>query len=90
MPRSDDGGVGGDAPAAGLEPGERDRRLARDGWVRRFVVGPPRRQEMTELYEALGHEVRLERPEEEELAGACRGCALPMELFRILYTRRRS
>lgn len=81
---------GNDARSSGLSGGERDRRLARQGWVRRFVAGPARLREMTELYERLGHEVRLERPDEEELAEACRGCALPMELFRILYTRRRS
>ena len=74
----------------GLDTGDRDRRLAREGWVRRFVAGPPRLREMTETYERLGYEVRLERPSDDELAAACRGCALPMELYRILYTRRRS
>lgn len=74
--------------ATGLDTGDRDRRLAREGWVRRFVAGPPRLREATEMYERLGHEVRLERPSDDELAAACRGCALPMELYRILYTRR--
>lgn len=73
--------------ARGVRPGERDRRLAEQGWVRRFVAAPPRLEEWRALYETLGHEVRLERPGEEELAEACAGCGLALELFRVLYTR---
>ena len=73
----------------GVHPGSRDRRLAEDGWVRRFVAGPPRLGEWRSLYEELGHEVRLERPTEEELAEACADCGAALALFRVLYTRRR-
>ena len=86
---SDAGDASVDPALHGLRPGERDRRLAGQGWVRRFVAGPDRLEEAAELYRELGHEVRLERPTEEELAEACEDCALAMELFRILYTRRR-
>lgn len=73
----------------GLVPGERDRRLAERGWRRRFVAAPPRLGEAVELYEATGHEVRLERPGRDELSDACGGCAAALELFRVIYTRRR-
>lgn len=73
----------------GLLPGERDRRLAREGWSRRFVAAPPRLREAVEVYEAAGHEVRLERPGRDELAEGCGGCAAALELFRVIYTRRR-
>lgn len=76
-----------DGESRGLRPGDRDRRLAGDGWVRRFVAAPPRLEEWRALYEELGHEVRLERPTDDELAEACAGCGLALELFRVLYTR---
>lgn len=79
-----------EAELHGLRPGERDRRLARAGWTRRFVAGPPRLDEAVALYRSLGLEVRLERPEPVELAEACGDCRLALELFRILYTRRPS
>ena len=69
---------------------EKDRELARSGWIRRFVGGPPRLGELRELYESLGHEVRLERLSPEELAEECRDCRLALELFRVVYTRRRT
>lgn len=75
--------------AAGLRPGDRDRGLEAEGWERRFVAAPPRLEETVDLYRELGHEVRLERPTREELAEACDGCALALELFRVVYTRRR-
>lgn len=86
--RASEGGSG--SGPAGLRPGERDRRLARAGWTRRFVAGPPRLEEAAELYRSLGLEVRLERPDPVELAEACGDCRLALELFRILYTRRPS
>lgn len=62
---------------------------AGDGWERRFVGGPPRLAEAVELYRSLGHEVRLEPVRSEELERHCRGCVLALELFRVVYTRRR-
>lgn len=63
--------------------------LARAGWTRRFVAGPPRLQEAVELYEALGYEVCLEPVSPAELGDECEACALAPALFRAIYTRRR-
>ena len=72
------------------EPTEQDRVLAAEGWVRRFVGGPPRLAEQIELYASLGMEVRTERVPAEELEEGCRGCLLALQLYRIVYTRRLS
>lgn len=69
---------------------EQDLRLAGEGWTRRFVGSPPRLQEQVELYRSLGMEVRTEALPPEELAAGCQGCALALQLFRIVYIRRRS
>jgi hypothetical protein len=66
---------------------ERDARLAEEGWRRRFVGGPPRLGEMTDLYRQLGHEVRLEPLDDHDLADSCAGCRVALALFRIVYTR---
>jgi hypothetical protein len=42
---------------------------------------------MVELYESLGHEVRLESLEDDDLEDQCAGCRLALTLFRIVYTR---
>ncbi len=76
-------------PFATPRTAEKDEELAREGWSRRFVGGPPRLRELQELYESLGHEVRLERLSAEELAQECGDCRLALELFRVVYTRRR-
>jgi hypothetical protein len=68
---------------------QKDQELARDGWIRRFVGGPPRLLEIREVYETLGHEVRLETLSPAELAEECGDCRLALELFRVVYTRRR-
>lgn len=65
-----------------------DRRLAVDGWIRRFVGGPPRLAEQVEEYRSLGMEVRTEPVPPEELEEHCRGCVLALQLYRIVYTRR--
>jgi hypothetical protein len=66
---------------------ERDLRLAREGWRRRFVGGPPRLTELLELYAGLGKEVRLEPLDDDDLADTCAGCRVALSLFRIVYTR---
>ncbi|GAG01564.1 unnamed protein product, partial [marine sediment metagenome] len=45
--------------------------------------------EVREVYEMLGHEVRLETLSPEELAEECGDCRLALELFRVVYTRRK-
>lgn len=66
---------------------ERDLRLARDGWRRRFVGGPPRLTELLDLYAELGQEVRVELLHDDDLAETCAGCRIALSLFRIVYTR---
>ncbi len=72
----------------GLVPrGKSEAELIAEGWTRRFVGGPPRLQEMTELYQSLGYEVRLEPQEAKEFRDECEGCMLALMLFRVIYTR---
>ena len=67
---------------------KRDAELAAEGWERRFIGSPPRLGESVELYESLGLEVLSDPVTDEELADECAGCALALNLFRVLYTRR--
>ncbi len=76
-------------PLATPRTERKDEELAREGWIRRFVGGPPRLLEVREVYEMLGHEVRLETLSPEELAEECGDCRLALELFRVVYTRRK-
>lgn len=75
--------------ATGLRRTARDAELASQGWVRRFVGGPPKLREQVETYEALGQEVLLDPVSEDELADVCAGCALALTFFKVVYTRRR-
>lgn len=81
--------LGGGSPTGPVRE-RRDAELAREGWVRRFIGGPPRLREMTELYESLGHEVLLDPLKPGELDTECGECVLALQLFRVVYTRRRS
>jgi len=76
-------------PLATPRTERKDAELAREGWIRRFVGGPPRLLEIREVYETLGHEVRLETLSPDELAEECGDCRLALELFRVVYTRRK-
>ena len=74
--------------AALVKPRTRsEQELIADGWTRRFVGGPPRLQEMIELYKSLGYEVWLEPQELEEFRDECEDCLLALSLFRVVYTR---
>ncbi len=71
------------APACPAHP-----ELIADGWVRRFMVGADREEEVTQLYLSLGHEVRLEKVLPQAFSAKCGGC--PVEVCRVnllLYTR---
>ena len=74
------------APPRGLLSEE---ELLREGWMRRFVGGPPRLQEFVALYESLGYEVHLEQQLAGELREECGDCTLALMLFRVVYTRRK-
>ena len=65
----------------------RDEELAREGWTRRFIGGPPRLKEMTELYRELGREVLLDPLRPGELDAECGDCVLALTVFRVVYTR---
>lgn len=81
------GTIGVQAPAIPLGD---QLALEAEGWVRRFTAAPPRALEAREMYESLGHDVRLEPVPAEELRDECSGCAVALSLYRIIYTRRRS
>jgi hypothetical protein len=64
--------------------------LIAEGWVRRFLVGPERQQEVCEVYESLGHEVRLEKLEPTAFSDSCGACpAVVCRSHLLLYTRPR-
>jgi len=85
--RAGTGGTDPDGPG-GERLRQGDVELAREGWTRRFVGGPPRLQEVKELYESLGLEVHMEPLRAEELHGRCGDCTLALTFFRVVYTRR--
>jgi hypothetical protein len=78
-----------------LEPAEpigpvrraRDEELARSGWTHRFTGGPPRLEEIQQLYEQLGMEVLLDSLLPEELPDGCDVCTLATNWFKVIYTR---
>ena len=64
-----------------------EAELVAEGWTRKFVGGPPRLNEMVELYKSLGFEVWLEPQELSEFADECEDCTLALIFFRVVYTR---
>ena len=72
----------------GLTPRTKsEAELFAEGWTRRFVGGPPRLQEMIQMYQELGFEVWLEPQATEEFEDECADCTLALMLFRVIYTR---
>jgi hypothetical protein len=71
---------------AQLQP---DAALVADGWQRRFTADETRIKEITELYEQLGYEVRVEPVAAAELQDDCHGC-LTSRALRLctIYTRK--
>jgi len=64
-----------------------EEELVREGWTRRFTVGPDRLQEVLDLFCSLGHEVHLEPITPQDLHGPCHECQLAVALLRVVYTR---
>ncbi|MAF26996.1 MAG: hypothetical protein QF819_10335 [Gemmatimonadota bacterium] len=65
-----------------------NRDLEAQGWVRRNLSDPSRVDEVVELYESLGHEVRIEKLGPEDFADACESCALSVcSSYVMIYTR---
>jgi hypothetical protein len=56
-------------------------------WEARFVVASPRLQEMVELYQSLGLEVKVEAVEASDLPDGCDDCRAALAFFRRIYTR---
>lgn len=72
----------------GLTPRTKSEdELVAEGWTRRFVGGPPRLNEMLQMYKELGFEVWLEPQTPDEFAEECADCTLALMLFRVIYTR---
>ncbi|MBI4961742.1 MAG: hypothetical protein HY913_00555 [Desulfomonile tiedjei] len=68
---------------------ESHKKLAEQGWQRRFTAEEPRLSEMKELYESLGLEVLIEpgMPEDDE---ECRSCFDEVgfeDRYKTIYTR---
>ncbi len=62
--------------------------LVRQGWERRFLADPARAEEATELYTALGLEVRAVGLRPENFAGKCGDCPdLVCRQHVLIYTR---
>ncbi len=66
-----------------------DPKLTAQGWQRRFMVGPDRVEETTQLYKELGFEVLNEAVKPTEFNEMCAGCqTLACEEYVIIYTRK--
>jgi hypothetical protein len=65
------------------------KRLADEGWVRRFTAEEPRLSEMKELYESLGFEVREEAalPEERQDCRSCFDVGGFNDRYKTIFTR---
>ena len=67
-----------------------DPKLVAEGWRQRNVSGPDRVEELSELYESLGHEVRIETLSPSSFGSACEGCAVvACTSYVVIYTRKR-
>lgn len=60
-----------------------------DGWTRRFVAAAPRLEEVVELYESMGYEVRLEPAAARGDGPGCVPCEPGFAESKIVYTRPR-
>jgi hypothetical protein len=68
------------------------KKLADEGWVRRFTAEEPRLSEMKELYESLGFEVREETalPEESQDCRSCFDVSGFNDRYKTIFTRGKS
>jgi len=66
------------------------RPLEERGWSRRFLCAPDRVDEAVELYEEMGFEVRIEKPDPSTFDDGCRDCSDEVCKSHVLiYTRTR-
>jgi MinD superfamily P-loop ATPase len=74
---------------------ERERKLMKEGWERRFFASEPRLSEMAELYEETGFDVHLEPlsavEEPNKTNEECQGCNICFEgcedEYKVIFTR---
>ncbi len=64
-------------------------QLEKEGWTRQFTIEEHRVSEYVEVYESLGHEVRVEPMVPSELdMEECQACyAAECDKYRTIYTR---
>ena len=61
--------------------------MEKDGWVLQFTIETHRVEEYVDLYESLGHEVRVEPVIPNEM-GECHECyEAECDKYRAIYTR---
>lgn len=66
-----------------------DPKVVAEGWQQRNVSGPDRVQELSELYESLGYEVRIEALSPASFGSTCEGCAVvACTSYVVIYTRK--
>lgn len=64
-------------------------QLEKEGWTRQFTIEDHRLGEFVELYESMGHEVRVEPVVPSEME-ECQVCFLAeCNKYRTIYTRRK-
>lgn len=67
-----------------------EQDLIEQGWTRQFSTFPARVQEFVDLYEASGHEVRVENWSiTENFDPSCDSCTL-IGIMRTIFTRKKS
>lgn len=71
---------------------ERETKLKKEGWEKRFVAAEPRLSEMAELYRETGFEVHLEPLAAVEEGGEeCQECRICFEgaeeRYQVIFTR---
>lgn len=64
-----------------------DAKLLAEGWLRRFITDAERAKYARDMYEELGHEVRIEPIALEELKDECQGCLQILQQMRAVYSR---
>ena len=66
----------------------RDEKLAREGWTKKFTCDTSRVEEFVEMYESIGFEVRLEPVSDDDPDLSCQVCfAGNRDAYKTIYTR---
>ena len=68
----------------------RQEELTRQGWQRQATYDEPRLSEMVDMYREIGLQVRLESFDPDEEPGCTNCMAKTPELYKTIYTRKKS